>query len=87
MSDSVHEAATVVVSYGPAAERIGEALEEPSYRRYLRRAHEGPVAPGEEWTEFVSGGCGSRTEVSLRVGAVEDGSRVGEETEFEFVSR
>ncbi|MFC4988558.1 hypothetical protein [Saliphagus infecundisoli] len=87
MSDRDGVAATVVVSYGPAADGIGDALGEPSYRRYLRRAHEGRVAAGEEWPEFVSRGCGSRAEVVLRIERVESGSRIGEDTAVEFVPR
>lgn len=83
--DNDGEASTVVVSYSPATDRVREALGEPSYRGYLRRARAGEVAPGEEWAEFVSRGCGSTGDVSLRVEAVEDGSRVGEGTAFEFV--
>lgn len=83
MSD--REATTVVLSYSPATSRVREAIGEGSYRGYLRRARAGEVAPGEEWAEFVSRGCGSTADVSLRVVAVEGGSRVGAETEFEFV--
>lgn len=84
MADS-NDAEAVVVAYSPATEGVREELTNASYRGYLRRARAGEVAPGEEWTEFVSRGCGSTGDVSLRVERVEGGSRVGEETEFKFV--
>jgi len=69
---------------GPGSERLVDAVSARSYRRYLGRARAGPVAVGEEWTEFVNCGCGTRADVVFRVVAVEGGERVGPDTAFAF---
>ncbi|WP_310732458.1 hypothetical protein [Halostella litorea] len=69
----------------PDAEWFREGLTEPTYRRYLRRAHAGPVSPGDEWSEFVSCGCASPADVILRVERVDGGSAVGADTAFDVV--
>ncbi|QPV61330.1 hypothetical protein I7X12_11165 [Halosimplex litoreum] len=74
----------VVVRYAPVTDRITEELETSRYGTYLRRTEAGPVATGDEWEGFVSRGCGATVDVTLSVGAVEGGDRVGETTEFEF---
>lgn len=61
---------------------VESALAEPAYHRYLRHAHAGPVAVGEEWTEFVSCGCASPLDVRLRVERVGGGTAVGADTEL-----
>jgi len=66
---------------------IVEKMAERSYRRYLRWAHAGPVAVGEEWDEFVNCGCASPEDVVLRVEAVEGGTAMGAETHIEVVPR
>jgi hypothetical protein len=38
----------VVVSFPPVDDRTVQSLEASSYRSYLRRAREGPVAVGDE---------------------------------------
>lgn len=81
---SEKDADTVRVTVEPNSERVRDAVADPAFRRYLRRAHEGPVAAGNEWAEFVNAGCGSRTSVSVTVVAVEGGTRVGRETSFEL---
>lgn len=86
MADS-DNAEAIVVSYSPATDGVRAELTNASYRGYLRRAHGGEVIPGEEWAEFVSRGCGSRADVTLRIEAVEGGSRLGADTAFEFVPR
>ncbi|MFB6136980.1 MAG: hypothetical protein ABEJ42_01385 [Halobacteriaceae archaeon] len=66
---------------------LAERLAEPTYRRYLRWAHAGPVSVGEEFPEFVNCGCASPEDVVLRVEAVEGGSAIGDRTAIEVVSR
>lgn len=80
-------AARVTLAVSPGDDRTVEAVDSERYRAYLRRAHAGPVTVGEEWAEFVSRGCGSTRDVTLRVESVETGEEIGEETEFAFVSR
>ncbi|WP_435102019.1 hypothetical protein [Halarchaeum sp. P4] len=90
MSESEHDALTraseVVVSFTPADDRTGAALDAPSYRRYLTRAHDGAVAVGDEWEEFVNCGCGTTRDVTLRVEST-DGDYVDAETTFVFEPR
>lgn len=78
-------ASQVSIAYTPADERTAKELNAESYRSYLRRARRGPVSVEEEWSEFVSTGCGTTQDVTLRVTAVEGGAAVGPNTEFEFV--
>jgi hypothetical protein len=66
---------------------IREGMNEPSYLRYLRYAHAGPVAVGDEWDEFVNCGCASPMDVVLRVERVEGGSAIGLDTDLEVVPR
>jgi hypothetical protein len=66
---------------------LQESMTEDTYRRYLRRAHAGPVAVGDEWEEFVNCGCASPEEVLLRVERVEGGDAIGSETTIEVTSR
>ncbi|WP_207587638.1 hypothetical protein [Halomontanus rarus] len=86
-TDDDATASAVTVSYRPVTERVQRELTTPSYRGYLRKARGGRVAVGDEWSEFVSCGCGTTEDVDLRVERVEGGSAIGTETEFEFVSR
>lgn len=83
-SDSRPSAAAeeVRLTFSPTDDRTVAALDADRYRQYLRRAHAGPVAAGDEWAEFVSRGCGSTRDVTLRVASVEDGESVGDRTEF-----
>jgi hypothetical protein len=66
---------------------IVERMDAPSYRRYLHRAHAGPVAVGDEWDEFVNCGCASPEDVLLRVEEVVDGDAIGPETTIEVAPR
>ena len=59
---------------------VREGMQEAGYLRYLKRAHEGPVAVGDEWDEFVNCGCANPTDVIVRVEAVEGGDALGEAT-------
>lgn len=68
-------------------EWIRDGLREETYLGYLRRVHAGPVAAGDEFEEFVNGGCGRVTDVTLRVETVEGGGRLGPETALEVVHR
>lgn len=52
---------------------------------YLRRVHAGDVTAGEEWTEFVNCGCGTTTDVVLRVESAEGGTALGATTDVELV--
>jgi hypothetical protein len=62
-----------------------ESLREETFLTYLRRAHDGPVAVGDEWAEFVNCGCGTTEDVVLRVEAVEGGSTIDESTGIEIL--
>jgi hypothetical protein len=66
---------------------LADRLNDHVYRQYLRRAHEGPVAVGEEWSEFVTCGCESPQDVRLRVERIDGPASVGPETAVEVVSR
>ncbi|MEF8852601.1 MAG: hypothetical protein V5A44_02880 [Haloarculaceae archaeon] len=66
---------------------LAENMAEPTYRRYLRWAHAGPVSVGEEWEEFVNCGCANPEDVVLRVESVEGGSAIGSDTTIEVVPR
>ncbi|WP_415379082.1 hypothetical protein [Halosimplex sp. TS25] len=83
-TDAVAE--RVVLRYAPVTDRVTEELSASRYSAYLRSAEAGPVAAGDEWEHFVSRGCGATRDVTLTVEAVEGGDRVGEETEFTFVT-
>jgi hypothetical protein len=96
MATSQQEADRVVVSYrAPEAPASGDGFEddhivhenvhERPFRTYLGRAHEGSVAVGDEWAEFVNCGCGSTTDVLLRVEDVSGGDALGESTEIRLV--
>lgn len=82
-----HEATKIEVSFSPTDDRTAESLTATSYRTYLRRAHRGAVAVGDEWDEFVNCGCGTTRDVSLCVESVTGGSTIGDDTEFSFEPR
>ena len=65
---------------------VHERIQERPFRTYLRRVHSGPVTEGDEWSEFVNCGCGTTTDVLLRVEAVDGGDRIDEETAIVLVS-
>lgn len=77
-------ATEIRLSFSPATSRIAEALDSRSYRSYLRRTRDGPVAVGDRWNEFVNQGCGTTQDIVLRVESVQDGDSIGEETVFVF---
>ncbi|MFB6120619.1 MAG: hypothetical protein ABEJ68_05825 [Halobacteriaceae archaeon] len=77
-------ASRVVVEFSPANDRTAAELDSESYRSYLRRTHSGRVSVGDEWTEFVSDGCGTSHGVTLRVTSVADGDAIDDETAFIF---
>jgi len=80
-------AAEIVVSFPAVDDDTAGALDNPSYRSYLRRAHEGPVTTGEEWAEFVNCGCGTTHDVVLRVESVAGGDAISETTALVFEPR
>jgi len=97
-ADAASAADRVVVSYrGAAVDRdaaddgfaadhlVHERIHERPFGTYLRRVHGGPVTEGDEWAEFVNCGCGTTTDVVLRVEAVEGGERLGEQTAIDLV--
>ena len=81
---SERSAIRVTLSAVPDDDRTRAAIDTGRYRQYLRRAHAGPVAVGDEWAEFVSRGCGSTRDVTLRVVSVTGGERIDEGTAFAF---
>jgi succinate dehydrogenase/fumarate reductase-like Fe-S protein len=87
MTASEQGAETVVLSYAPADDRTATALDAESYRAYLRRTRDGPVAVGDEFEEFVNCGCGTTRDVSLRVEDVVGTAVVTSETRFVFEPR
>ena len=66
---------------------IRERMAEDSYLKFLKRVHEGPIAVGDEWEEFVNCGCASPQDVIIRVEAVEGGAELGMDTEIEILPR
>lgn len=87
MSEQSTVATRVTLTYAPTDERVAEAIGADRYRSYLRRAHGGRVSVGDEWDEFVSCGCGTTRDVTLRVESTDGGEIVDEGTEFEFAAR
>lgn len=85
-------ASRIVVTYDESAldERlrgwVARELGRESYRRYLVRAHE-TAAAGDEWEEFVSRGCSTPVDVTLRVARVEGGPGLDPGTTVEITSR
>lgn len=69
------------------SEWLQESMTEDRYRRYLRRAHAGPVDVGDEWAEFVNCGCASPEDVILRVEGIDGDAVIGPETPIEVVPR
>ncbi len=78
----------VVVSYPADLSDWGrDTVEGSPFRSYLPKAHE-TAEEGEVWEEFVGVGCcGDTLDVPLRVESVEGGSRLTQETTFEFTVR
>jgi hypothetical protein len=72
---------------GVDTEWIVDELRGDTYQQYLRRAHGGPVAVGEEWAEFVSCGCATPQDVVLRVERVAGGTALGDATTLEIRPR
>jgi len=88
----------IVLSFAPSTggedpwsvvdtEWIVDELRGDTYQQYLRRAHGGPVAVGEEWAEFVSCGCATPQDVVLRVERVAGGTALGDATTLEIRPR
>lgn len=77
-------AETVVIEYTPTDRWTADALQQRSFRGYLRRAHEGRVKEGDGWEEFVNCGCGKTRDAVLRVTSISGGDAIGETTEFVF---
>jgi len=78
----------VVLSYPADLARHGRnRLNQAYYKKWLRKTHD-RAAVGDEWDEFTDVGCcGSQMDLPLQVEAVEGGSTVGLETEFEYTER
>lgn len=84
-SDDADVATRVVLAFAPADdEDVADGIEEPSFRAYLTKAHDGPVELGDEWAEFVSCGCGSRKDVTFEVRSITGGKVIGDETTIEY---
>jgi hypothetical protein len=83
------DAATrVVLSYPADLSEWGRGqVDTPHFRAYLGKTL-GEVAEGDLREEFVGVGCcGSALDVPLRVEEVQDGSRVGLDTEIAYTVR
>jgi hypothetical protein len=78
----------VTISYPADLSDWGrDIVEDSPFRAYLRRVHD-EVEAGDTWAEFMGVGCcGDTLDVPLRVEAVTGGSRVTEETTWEFTER
>ncbi|MFW6435134.1 MAG: hypothetical protein ACOCY1_02025 [Halovenus sp.] len=62
-------------------------VDSPSFRAYLRKAHD-TASTGDTWAEFVGVGCcGDALDVPIRVEHVEGGEYIGDETAIEFTAR
>lgn len=86
---SADDVATHVVLSHPSSlsDHAKRRIHQDYYRQYLRRAHD-RVAVGNEWDEFTDiGCCGSQESFSLRVEAVEGGSRVTMDTTVAYQER
>lgn len=81
-------ATRVVLSYPADLSAWGRStVEHPSFRAYLRKAHE-TAQEGDRWEEFVGVGCcGDSLDVPLVVESVEGGSRLAAATTIEFAVR
>jgi hypothetical protein len=66
---------------------LRDGMTDPTYLRYLRYAHAGPVAVGDEWAEFVNCGCASPEDVILRVERIDGGTAIGADTTIDVVAR
>jgi hypothetical protein len=66
---------------------LAENMTEPTYLRYLRWAHAGPVEVDDEWEEFVNCGCANPEDVVLRVESVDGGTGIGSDTTIDVVPR
>lgn len=71
----------------PDADWLQQEVLDDTFKRYLGRAHEGPVSVSDEWNEAVNCGCARPVDVHLRVEQVAGGTTIGEETIFEVVPR
>lgn len=98
MNDTLSSATRVVLSYRDVEAESGEweladsnwireRMAEDSYLKFLKRVHEGPVAVGDEWEEFVNCGCASPQDVIIRVEDIEGGEALGMDTEIEILPR
>jgi len=85
---SEEPAQTVVLSYPAALSDWGRRqVATDHFRAYLRRVHE-TVTEGETWAEFVGVGCcGDTLDVDLVVESVTGGTRLTEQTTFEYEAR
>ena len=82
---STEAATSVTLAFSPTDdEDIADGIEADAFRGYLRKAHDGPVALGDEWDEFVNCGCGSTKDVTLKVVSITGGDEIGEETTLEY---
>lgn len=64
---------------------VHDRIQDRPFRAYLRRVHGGEVAVGDEWSEFINTGCGTTTDVVLRVERVAGGTVLDESTEIGLV--
>ncbi|SHG71677.1 hypothetical protein [Halobaculum gomorrense] len=84
----MNDAARVVLSFPDGLSEWGrDQIRTDRYRNYLRRMLNKPSV-GDEREEFVDiGCCGDSLDLTVRVEAVEGGTRVGDETVVELVER
>jgi len=82
---STETATSVTLAFSPSDdEDITDGIEADAFRGYLRKAHDGPVALGDEWDEFVNCGCGSTKDVTLQVVSITGGEAVSDDTDIEY---
>lgn len=89
-SEGRTDAATkVTVSYPADLSRWGQfQISTRHFKAYLRKTKHEELERGAIWNEFLDVGCcGNTLDVPLRVESVEGGSRMGAETEIEYVER
>lgn len=84
-SNNGSDAEVVEVVVESNGDRVVDVKNPDAFCRYLNRAHRGPVTAGDEWSEFVSNGCGRGATVTVRVVRVVAGTRLGSNTQVVLV--
>lgn len=78
----------ITLSYPEDLSGLGRwQLDERSFQAYLRRVHD-TAHVGDVWDVFLDVGCcGDSMDLGLRIEAIEGGTEIGDDTDFEYVTR